>query len=191
MKNTPTANQLSGRATGAIFFAAFGAIWVALGLYAKERLNLATASWLAMDLLVLLVSAVWLMRQAKRFEKLPDDPARGRAFGRINLIQWVAIAIVALTLGRLRLEAYVMCAITLIVGAHLFPLARLFRYPLHYVTGGALVAWAGVSAAIVPVEQLQGTTAMGTGIILLASSFTTLAIAGTAVRRAGMTWAAR
>jgi hypothetical protein len=98
---------------------------------------------------------------------------------------------VALAFARFNLEAYVMCAITSIVGLHMFPLARLFRYPLHYVTGATLVAWAATSAAIVPAQQLQGTAALGTGIILLLSAFATLVIAGTVVRRATPAYAGR
>ena len=70
-----------------------------------------------------------------------------------------------------------MSAITAIVGLHMFPLARLFRYPLHNLTGGLLVAWAAVSVALVPVAEMQGTTALGTGMILWASAALTLAIA--------------
>jgi hypothetical protein len=184
MWNFPTANQLSGRAIGSVFFAGFGALWIALGLYAKQRFNLATASWVALDLIVLLSTAVWLLRQAKRFPRTPEDPARNRAFNRINAIQWVAVAITAFAFARLHIDAYVMSAITAIVGLHMFPLARLFRYRMHYLTGVALVAWAAASAVSVPAEHLQGTTAIGTGILLWLSAFVTLVIAVTVARRA-------
>ena len=64
---------------------------------------------------------------------------------------------------------------TLIVGLHFFPLTRLFRYPQHHVTGGALVAWALGCLALVPRESLQSTTAFGTGDILWVSAAVTLA----------------
>lgn len=185
MKNAPTANQLSGRAIGSIFFTVFGALWIVLALYVKQILNFATISWVALDFAVLMATAIWLFRQARRFPKTPEDPARSRAFNRINIVQWVAIAAVAFTFARLHIDAYVMCAITAIVGLHMFPLARLFRYPLHYVTGTALVGWAAASAALVPAEHLQGTSALGTGILLWLSAFVTLTIAATAARRAG------
>jgi len=185
MKNTPTANQLSGRAIGSIFFAVFGALWIVLALYAKQRLNLATLAWAASDFTVLMVMALWLVRQARRFPRVPDDPAQTKAFNRINAVQWVAVCVTAIAFARLHLDAYVMCAITAIVGLHMFPLARLFRYPLHYVTGSALAGWAAVSASLVPADQLQGTCALGTGILLWLSAFATLTIAATVARRAG------
>jgi hypothetical protein len=65
----------------------------------------------------------------------------------------------------------------------MFPLAKLFRYPMHYVTGAALVAWASASVLLIPAEQLQGVTALGTGILLWVSAAITLAMAAVAVRR--------
>ena len=64
-----TANQLSGRATGALFFAGFGALWIALALYALERLSVATVSGIALGLAILLLGAVHLLRIAKRWPR--------------------------------------------------------------------------------------------------------------------------
>jgi hypothetical protein len=188
MKNLPTANQLSGRAIGSIFFAVFGALWILLSLYVKQILSVVTVSWVALDLLVLLATALWLLRQAKRFPRTPEAPARKRAFNRINTTQWIAIFLVAFAFGRLHLDAYAMSAITAVVGLHLFPLAKLFRYPLHYITGAVLVAWGGLSILFVSAQHLQGTVALGTGIILWLSAFTTLIIAATVARRAITTY---
>jgi|ERR1700733_14942376 len=177
MKNNPTANQLTGRAIGSIFFAGFGAIWLFLSLYARQQLSAATVSGVVAGTLMLLLSAMYLFRQAKRWPRVPDDPAVGRAFGWINAIQWIAAGVAAFTLARLHLDAYVVNAITVVVGLHMFPLARLFRYPMHHVTGTMLVAWSVVSIPLVPAEQLQGFTALGTGMILWLSAAVTLVLA--------------
>jgi len=177
MKNFTTANQLKGRAVGAMFFACFGTGWIFLALTAKQLINAATALGTVGGMVVLLLTAAALMRLAKRWPQMPDDPARGRAFMWINAIQWIAVFIVAFSFARFRIDAYTTSAITAIVGLHLFPLARLFRYPLHYLTGTLLLAWAAASAALLPVAEMQGTTALGTGAILWASAAVTLAIA--------------
>jgi hypothetical protein len=181
-----TANQIQGRAIGATFFAVFGTAWVILGLYAKQILNPGTGGWAGMILLVLLSTAIWLFRQGHRFTRTPEDPGRGRAFMAINAIQWIAVGIAGFTFARLHLDSYVICAITAIIGLHMFPLARLFRYPMHVVSGSVLVAWAALSALLVPADHLQGTAAIGTGIILILSAYVTLALAGTLVRRTGV-----
>jgi hypothetical protein len=183
MQKIQNANQLSGRATGALFFAGFGALWIALALYALERLNAATISGILIALALLILAALYLFRLAKRWPRVPDDPAMGKAFAWINAIEWTAVAVVAFTLARLHLDVYVMCAITAIVGLHMFPLARLFRYAPHYVAGAVLVAWAAASAVFVPIEHLQGISAFGTGVILWLSAALTLALATQAAQK--------
>ena len=177
MENTQTANQLGGRAIGSIFFAVFGAIWLALAFYALELLSVLSISGVVLGTLIFLLTGMYLMRLANRCPRVPDDPAIGRAFGWINAIQWIAVGGVAFAFARLHIDAYVMSAITAIVGLHLFPFARLFRNRLHYGTGAALVAWALVSALLVPIDHMQGIAALGTGVILWFSAAVTLAIA--------------
>jgi len=166
MTSTLTANQLRGRAIGSLFFTGFGALWLALALYALERLDVIAGAALALVSAVLLLNISRLFAEARRWPRVPDDPAMGRAFGRINAIQWIAVFAVAFALAKLHLDAYIMNAITLIVGLHMFPLARVFRYPMHNKTGAVLVAWSILSIFIVPRDHLQGIAALGTGIIL-------------------------
>src|SRR5580692_5040463 len=145
-----TANRIGGRAIGALFFTGFGAIWLLLGLYAKERLTSTPLSMVACGTVLLAGGAFLLLRRAKALPRMPQDPAMARAFKRINVIQWVAVAVVAFAFARLGIDVYVISAITAIVGLHMFPLARLFRYPLHYLTGSALVGWAAASVLLFP-----------------------------------------
>jgi hypothetical protein len=180
---TLTANQLSGRATGSLFFTGFGTLWLTLGLYLREIVSFGFLACISAGLAVLLLGAFWLFRQARRYPKMPEDALRNRAFHRINAIQWAAVIVVAASFARLHIDAYVLSAITAIVGIHLFPLAKLFRYPMHNVTGAALVAWASASVLLVPAEHLQGVTALGTGILLWISAATTLALAAASMRR--------
>jgi hypothetical protein len=175
MKNFPTVNQLSGRAIGVIFVACFGTGWIFMALTAKQLIKPATVAGTVSGMLALLLTAAYLMRQAKRWPRVPDDPAIGRAFGWVNAIQWIAVAVTAFTLGRLHFDAYIPSAITLIVGLHMFPLAKLFHYAQHYVTGTVLVGWAVASALFVPASKMQGTSALGTGIILWFSAVVSLA----------------
>jgi len=133
------ANQLRGRASGVIVVAAFGALWLFLSLYAWQIINVATVSGIALGLAALITAAVYLFREAKRWPRVPDDPAEGA---------------VAFTLAKLRLDAYIPSAITAIVGLHMFPLGRIFRYPAHYRAGAILLAWAVASVVFVPVADL-------------------------------------
>jgi len=177
MQKVQTSNRLVGRAIGALFFAGFGALWLFLALYAKEQLVAATVSGVLVGLAVLVLVALYLIREAKRWPRVPEDPAVSRAFKWVNAVQWIAVFVVAFALAKLHLDAYIMNAITAILGLHMFPLARLFRYPPHYATGAVLVAWAVASVFLAPVEHLQGVAALGTGVILWLSAAVTLALA--------------
>ena len=131
---------------------------------------------------MLLLAAVYLFRQAKRWPRVPDDPAVGRAFAWINAIQWIAVRR-GLYAARLHMTPTSRSAITAIVGLHMFPLARFFRYPAHYRAGAIMLAWAVASVVFVPVEALQGIAAFGTGVILWISAAVTLVLALQAARQ--------
>jgi len=182
MKNQ-TANQLGGRAIGSMFFAGFGTGWLFLALAAKQRIRFVTVSGILVGMLCLLLGAFYLLRESKRWPRVPNDPAIRRAFGWINAAQWIAVFLVAFSFAKLRIDAYVTSAITAIIGVHMFPLARLFRYSLHYATGAVLVAWAAASAIFVPLDQMQGVAALGTGAILWLGAAVTLALAIPAARQ--------
>jgi hypothetical protein len=177
-----TTNEFRGKAIGATFFTGFGAIWLGLSLYIREILSTTTITLLVVGTLSLLLGCLWTYRQADQWPEVPEDPATGRIFNRINAAQWIAIAVVAFSFARLHLDAYVLSAITAIVGVHLFPLARLFRRKLHLVTGSLLVLWASVTVLAVPVEHMQGITALGTGIILWVSAAISLSTGIAAAR---------
>ena len=183
MQTIQTANQLGGRAIGAIFFTCFGTGWLFLALIAKQQIKFATVTAIMVGMTLLLLAALNLLRLSKRWPRVPDDPAVGRAFGWINAAQWIAVAAVAFTLSKLRLDVYIPSAITAIVGLHMFPLGRIFRYPAHYRAGAILLAWAVASVVFVPVDDLQSIAALGTGMILWLSAVVTLALAFRAARR--------
>jgi hypothetical protein len=184
MTSTPTANELAGRAIGALFFTGFGGIWLTLALYAREMVTPLSTAVIAAGLGLLFPACFWLFRQSRRFPARDENPAVSRAFRRINATQWITIALIAFGFARLHLNVYVISAITAIVGLHLFPLAKLFHYPVHYATAIALVLWAGISLLIAPLDQLQGITAMGTGTLLWLSAGTTLVLAARKIRSA-------
>jgi hypothetical protein len=183
MTKFENSNQLRGRAMGSMILAGFGGIWLGLGFYAKEMLNAAMMLYIVAGLLVLLAGSAKLMRAAGRWPRQSENPTHGRAFGWINALQWIAIFIVVQILTRLHLDAYTVSAIAGIVGLHFFPLAKLFKNRMHYVTGSAMVLWASGTAFLAPLEQMQGNAALGAGLILWASAAITLARSLTAVRR--------
>jgi hypothetical protein len=183
MERFQTAQQLSGRAIGSLFFSAFGALWIGLSLYIRQELTVSTGLSVGLILLALLAACLWLLRASRRYPKTPEDPAVSKAFQRINVAQWVLVALVNFAFNQLHWDAFALSATTAIVGLHLLPLARLFRYSPHYITGSVLLLWGAATSLLIPVDQLQGVTAMGTGLILWSSAASTLTLTvGNAVR---------
>ena len=181
---------LRGRATGVLFLSGFGGLWFLLGLAASQRLSLPTACALAAGLAALVAGAVLLRRRSAALPPSTLDPEEqrraGRTFGRVNAVQWAAIVLIAVVLGRLHLDAYTPAAVTVVVGLHFFPLARLFRSPQHHVTGAALVLWGAVCLLLVPRDVLQSTSAFGTGAILWTAAAVTLARSFRQLREVGV-----
>ena len=181
---------LRGRATGVLFLSGFGALWFLLGLAASQGLSLPTACALAAGLAALVAGAVLLRRRSAALPPSTLDPEEqrraGRTFGRVNAVQWAAIVLIAVVLGRLHLDAYTPAAVTVVVGLHFFPLARLFRSPQHHVTGAALVLWGALCLLLVPRDVLQSTTAFGTGAVLWTAAAVTLARSFRQLREVGV-----
>ena len=85
-------------------------------------------------------------------------------------------------LGIFHLPEFIVPAIAPIVGLHLFRLARVFRYPIHYVTGTLLVLWSAGLVLTPPQEKLPSVGALGTAAILLVSAAYNLTSAARATR---------
>jgi len=182
-----TIERKRGLGIGAVFFSIFGALW------------LTGASELAYGRNVPLDWAIWVMGAAIflaalrviRANKPPKGDAataaagarRGKIFMIVNVIQYGAIFIVSHILNRQGLGDWMIPGVMLIVGLHFLPLAKLFGYRPHYVSGAALVALALIYpfAGGGPLDPLG---CLGAGLILWGSAIFGLAgaiVAGRAV----------
>jgi len=175
--------QLEGRATGAMIMTGFGAIWLLLALYAMQRLSAANFAYIGAVVLAMASGVMYLYKQAARWPRPPRNRALGRAFGWIVALEWIGCFAVWLILGHMHLIVYGVSATVGIVGLHFFPLARLFRYAPHYVTGALMTLWAVYSAVWAPADRMQSVAALGAGAILWVGAAFTLVLAIYAVRR--------
>lgn len=167
------------RATGAMFFAVFGGIWL-------EGWAIGSARPLALDVVIGLLALVltWAAyatyrRHAAELAAQPATPERkriGRLFNYINAGQWIVIAILAGLLNGNGLGSWVFPMAIFVVGLHFIPLAHLFSNPPHYVTGLAMMALALIYPFVAPGGPGDAIDLLGTGLILWAS-------AGWAIRR--------
>jgi hypothetical protein len=133
----------AGRATGAIFLAGFGGVWVALAAVAMAS----TTPWIPLMALGLLCGAViaQAIRVRRRFGWATAliGPAASKRLARhfawINGVQWSAIVLTVIALNSIGRPEWITPTIMLIVAAHFLPLARLFREPVYVVFGVGLI----------------------------------------------------
>jgi len=148
---------MTGMAYGAIIMGFFGCLWLFWGLASMNvRTPLVIAAVLAF------AASVWipaggLLRSGVLASKLaaPLTPEQereqsrmGRIFGLIFAAEGVLIFVAINVLNNFGLGEYGISAIAAIVGLHFLPLARLFRRPLYYAAGTAMITAAIVSLAI-------------------------------------------
>jgi hypothetical protein len=180
---TKMAEAVSGRATGALFFAGFGSLWLYNGISSMHRLNPISIAAIGVIFVALCVPAALLLRATSKAAHESgggplDSPKVKRAFFRVNMMQWVAIVAAVVLFNGIQKQEFLATVITFIVGTHLIPLARLFHYSAHYVTGALLMAWATVIAIAFPGEMMPTVGVLGTAAIRLGSATYTLTSAG-------------
>lgn len=178
LRSIVTADQARGRVIGALFFLGFGELWLLLGLVDRDGSHGVAQALVVVVGVVLLAAAVAIFRRAKALpagkpDAVADERAR-RMFRAVNIIQWVSVGTAIAILSILHMPEYVVTAIAIIVGLHLFPLAGTFRNRQHYVTGALLVVGSLVCLAVLPRAQVSGVTALMAGAVLLLSAAATL-----------------
>ena len=177
--------RAKGASIGATIAGFFGGAWLTLGMAS------AGVPWGVAVMAVLPVFAVIAFLGAAVRRRLPNiDEAETpekkqmmRAFGMVNVAQWLAIFGVANVLANLQLNAWIVPAIVLIVGAHFIPLARIFQAPQHLKTGIAMMLCAAI-AVVLPTSIRDTVECVSAGVILWISAAAALRVAFRMVPRA-------
>ena len=187
-----SARELSDRAGGAVFFFGFGTAWVLLSSIWLRWMHVWSGTLVGVCGVLLFV---WAWRFSAEMEQMagpaatavsPEQAAAARAYKWANIGQYVAMFVASVSLILLRRPDWIMAAIGIIVGLHLLPLAYWYRNPAHYVTAALLIAWSAVLMVLLPPVQVPGWSALGTGVLLVASAGVTLVRAIVASRRLGL-----
>jgi hypothetical protein len=142
------AQAVQGRGIGVMFLAFFGSWWMAAGLNTIPGMKTSVLTGVALIGLGLFAAGWRQLRRAKQHTPTRQvidasiEANRTKVFRNINIAQWSACIGLVVVLNILQRGEWIVPGIMLIVGVHFFPLAKLFRYQAHYVTGSALVALA-------------------------------------------------
>jgi uncharacterized membrane protein len=177
--NTPDSGVLpnaarAGRAVGALFFFAFGGAWICLW-----ALNALVSPWpvvvaVVVVSLALLALAYKVYRANAAAMRAVADTSqakrRSRLFNIVNAGQWVLIFVVASVLANTGHADWIVAAVIFIIGLHFLPLARVFAYPSHYLTGSALMILALAYPMLAPSGSQSPVGCLGAGLVLWASA---------------------
>ena len=135
----------AARARGAMFFAVFGAAWLALwnqrALHGNILIYVCIAV-LGAGILLLAVNRYRLFKDYAEDGNSPEGRKSARLFHLINAAQWIIILVLANILANMGLAAWVIPMTILVVGLHFLPLAKIFASPGHIGLGLALSLFA-------------------------------------------------
>lgn len=152
-----------GTAFGVIFMAFFGTLWAGIGIRGLQGWGFL---WLLiLSLLIgvtLLIGGIVLIMNSKRLsnEMVVGDSQRWKRknmwFGIIFGLEGVLIAIAAGICGSTNHLDLFVPVMALIVGAHFFPLAHLFRVKTYYISGSLLCLLSAIALITFPIRVTWG-----------------------------------
>ena len=162
-----TAGDVRARVSGSQFFAGFGAVWLLVGLGSLHRFQALPVALVVVVAAMLFAAGLGIHRRSSRLPEVPltaaEQAHRARVFRIANIAQYAAMPVVSVALILLRLPDYILASIAIIVGLHLLPIAGPFRYPPHYVTGVAVIAWSTGCMLTQPRSAVPGHAALVRG----------------------------
>ncbi len=169
----PSAIQAS-RAIGAMFMSFFGTMWLA-GADAIARHG---GDWLLVPIAVagaaVFVTAWrrWHTHRAAKaeFDATPRARHIARVFNIVNAGQWIVIVVLANVLRNVGLDDWVLAMVMAVVGLHFLPLAKVMRYPAHYVSGIALLLIAAAYPFLAVGGPQSAVGPVGAGVVLWGSA---------------------
>ena len=163
--------QVARRASGAMFLAFFGAMWLEVWDW-RAGAGLAACAAIALSALGLLAVAYRRYRRfAPALAQVPRTPETRRAdriFNIVNAGQWIAIVVLANVLANIGLGAWVLPMAIAVVGLHFVPLAFVFRNPAHHVLAAAMIGFALLYPRLAPGGPADPIGFLGAGLLLWA-----------------------
>ncbi len=157
-----------------MFFSCFGGAWLILGIVRSSHHNpalIVLAVLCSLTILILAYRKYTQNRAALAAEaSSPASKRRSRWFNIINAGQWILLILIGNILVNIGLSAWVIPAAILIVGLHFLPLAGLFSYPAHYITGAALILIAATYPFLTAQGPLSPVGCYGAGLVLWLSA---------------------
>ncbi len=165
---------LAKRATGAMFFSVFGGVFFIVGLLRGYGFYPFALILIIAATLSIFGAALYRYNQNKfslaENADSPQEKKNDKLFHFINAGQWVAILIGGNILANIGLSSWIIPMAISIIGLHFLPLAKIFKYPPHYITGVLLFVWGLGYPILLPHGGENPFGCFGAGAVLWASA---------------------
>jgi hypothetical protein len=176
-----TAGTAFGLSIAAIVMATFGFAWLCWGYSMSPLLTdspsagvLPWAIWIALYIvfLILLGFALIDLRRARRCMKAGQADSRyfrdhfRKQFRVISILEVAGIGVVVFLAAYFHRMDLLAAGISVVVGLHFLPLARLFRFPAYYGTGIVVVLCGLLSMIFLHGNDIAFAAGIGTGLAL-------------------------
>ena len=169
------ADTVIAASRGALISAMFGAGWLGWGLGIARAFNGFVAPLFGCTALFLFACSIYFNHKGRRLRK--ERPAAGAStrpsirkwFLLVTLVEFLAIAFVAILANRLHRADLMADWCAMVVGLHFLPLAKIFRAPRYGVLGILMILWCVLSWALFQSSAITISASMGTGILLWGS----------------------
>jgi hypothetical protein len=168
-----------GRGMAAITTTSAGIVWFGWGFSALRSFSVAMLVAylsLAAVLMAFAVKAVLpgrKMMKAQGVSRSDFWKKRRKAFGIVAVLEVVGCIIVLALVGEFRRPDWTAAGVSLVVGLHFLPLARIFESAAYYWVGSLMVAWDIVTVTVL--KSWNPTVSAGiAGAILWAAAIHTL-----------------
>jgi hypothetical protein len=167
---------------GALICGTFGAVWMFQAVFFG---GIATPLWLAIVAVLTVGATVWPIIRLRSFRGVRYSAADRKRWSAIKVPYWVNCGIewalccgAAFWLARIGQYALIPESLGVIIGLHFLPVGRMFRSPLYYATGVAMVL-GSLAALTVQAGQLRslaacsvdGLSLWGTAAVILCQDF--------------------
>jgi hypothetical protein len=146
--------RLKGRTTGALICGFFGAVWMFEALYFG---SIATPAWLAVIAILAGIFIIGPIARLRSLSHLPASPAGPSLWPTVRVqywslvaIEWTLCAIASFQLAHMHRPDLIPQVLGVIIGLHFLPLGKIFRMPLYFATGAAVVLGVLATLAISP-----------------------------------------
>lgn len=163
--------RMRGRAVGAIVCAGFGAY--ALSSWIEAAIQSQRTLWFGAIGAITAILVVWAIANLATLRHVPKVALDNRLrrffriwFALIVAMEGTTIGVGAPILGHFHRPDLFGQWIGAVVGLHFFPLGKLFKLPLYYLTGAAISLAAFGSLLIPPGPIRSAVSAGGTGLAL-------------------------